>query len=334
MKESVKLSYNYFTSPGNPSKPSEDWMLFPKQSEKGIEHVVLDGQERNGGQDIEFDDSIVFAVFDGATAFRKRDRLPDDVSGGYMAAKIAAECYLASYKQGLRQSFEVANSSLREEMESYGVDISDKLALWCSSIVALKITPEKNAGLEGKIKLNFEWQCLSDSLFFVKYRGENFKLLRKDNYEQDKWWLIELYNLINTNQLKGKQLPLELKEQIFKLVEINRANANESDINYPQFGHLSGEDKAVNFLQEGTFCADIDDIEEIIIISDGLIPSKLDPSKEDNFESLFEAYKLNGLRGMYEYIRGLETSDPNCTIYPRFKLSDDVSAISIKFNSL
>jgi hypothetical protein len=248
----------------------------------------------------------IFGVFDGATSFNKFVK-EDGVTGGKIASAIAAQCF-QSDAQDLYTAYQNANRKLQEEMEGAGVDTTDKLNLWCTSIAAISIFEDV-----------IEWLTLSDSLIIVIYQDNTWELLPKEDYSQDRWWLIQYQELVRMRKYNMERL----KKLIVPLVEVNRILGNET------YGHLSGEESSSRFIRKGSISRE--HVTRVLVFTDGLIPPNPDPSKQDVFDKWMEVYFQDGIEGIYSYVRELELSDPQLTKYPRWKLHDDATIIEVKF---
>ena len=67
----------------------------------------------------------------------------------------------------------------------------------------------------------------------------------------------------------------------------------------------------------------------ILLITDGLyrlIDTYFQIGSDDFFE---QAFKKNGLQTLLKKLRNVERNDPDCLLYPRVKLQDDATALSI-----
>ncbi|MEX1300437.1 MAG: hypothetical protein AB1Z81_15665, partial [Desulfotignum sp.] len=73
----------------------------------------------------------------------------------------------------------------------------------------------------------------------------------------------------------------------------------------------------------------LDQVSTVLLFTDGLsIPSEK-PAKKKDFSSLVNLYRDLGLTGLKHRIRQIETTDPECRRFPRFKTHDDIAAIAI-----
>lgn len=244
----------------------------------------------------------IFGVFDGANGLNKFVA-KDGRTGGLIAAQIARDEF---YKNDLELN-EIAlraNKKIMEKMIEAGTDISKKSNTWVTALAVVRI----------KEKF-FEWTQISDSLIIVVYKNNSFKLL-VENYDHDK----EVLNI-------WKEFAKQKKENIRKLVEKNIIHARNKI--GETWGVLNGEDEIEKFLKIGK--ESLENVKSIIIFSDGLILPKKDPAKADDFKKFTELFLKGGLKKVKEHVRAIQTKDPKCWIYPRYKQHDDITGIAISF---
>ncbi len=240
----------------------------------------------------------LFGVFDGATSL-KGFIDAEGRTGGQIASSIAKATF-SQQDNPLKELALEANENIREAMVKAGIDISDKLNLWCTNLAVVKI--EENA---------VKWLQLSDAGILFIYSDDSFKVFSSDH---------DLPTLLKWRELADKKtenIRSMLKEQV---------DAVRRDLNVT-YGFLTGEKEVSKFFKEGE--ESIQEISHILIFSDGLtIPSK-DPSQPAKWDILVNLYLQGGLKKVRDYIRNIEENDPKCWEYPRLKKHDDMTAISI-----
>lgn len=246
-------------------------------------------------------DTGVFAVFDGATSLNPFIS-KDGKTGAFLASNIAREVFAAGNKSLLDLTFD-ANSKIRRAMLREGIDVSDKLNLWATSVAAIKINGDF-----------FDWLCVSDSIILVAYKDGTHELL-VENYGHDQ-----------------KNLAL-MKALAEKGVESPRAAINDRLIQARRglnvtYGVVAGEDR-IGFLHKGT--KSLENVVQILIFSDGMLMPKEDPGARDDFDLILKEYNKGGLKGWLSRVRDMEDSDPESRRYVRFKPHDDATAVAISF---
>lgn len=242
----------------------------------------------------------IFGVFDGATSLTG---FTDEQgrTGAAIASQLAKDVFSQNDEE-LSVLAEKANVLIRKEMVENGIDISQKVNLWMTSVAVVKI----------KDKM-MEWVQISDSLILLIYKDGSFKLLIND-YDHDQ------ESLLAWRELADKKTE-NIRSVIYDLIVKNRNRANV------EYGFLNGENDAMKFLKTGK--ESLENVSDIILFTDGLIIPKEDPTQEDDFELFLRLYSEGGLEKIKSYVRELEDGDPNCWTYARFKQYDDISAISI-----
>lgn len=236
-------------------------------------------------------DTNTYAVFDGAGSLNGKN-------GGYKASQIALNSFTNNPKDNLLDQFIDINNTISIEMNNEKVDISLKENLWSTAACAVKINLDKN---------EVHYAQISDCLIMFLYKDKSYKII-SPNYEHDQ----------ETLTLKSKLSPDDFKKQIIKVRRL-------SNIDY---GLLNGEPGAVGFIYNGS--ETIEKITDILLFSDGLLIPNPNPLKPDDFKTLISLYCQNGLQEIKDYVRNLQVADPRLTKFPRFKIHDDITAISIK----
>lgn len=243
----------------------------------------------------------IWGVFDGATSLNKYID-PDGRTGGLIASSIARDSFKKN-DAALLDMAKQSNALIKNEMEERGIDIGDKLNLWCSNLAVVRIVGN-----------NIEWIQLSDASIVFIYKDNSYKFILGDNH--DKETLIKWKGLADN---KVEDIREALAEQIEKV----RRGIN---INY---GFLTGEKGMENFIKKGV--EEIENIKHILIFTDGFSIPQDDPYDDYPQDEFIELYFEGGIEKLCKYIRKIEDSDPKCWQYPRLKKHDDMTAISITF---
>ena len=261
-----------------------------------------------GFSDINEDELLVsdnlFAVFDGASSSVKY-KDSKGRTGGKIAAQIAKETF-SSGEGTLKELAIKANNKLREEMIESGVDISDKLSLWITSVAAVRLDKD-----------SFDYVQTSDSLILVVYGDGSYKLIT-ENYNHD-LETLKIWKKLAEQKPSYKILREKIKSQ-------NEENRKKVNIDY---GGLSGEEEAIRFLKTGRIS--LKDVKSLILFTDGLFIPKEDPESPVDWALFVRLYQEQGLKGLFGYVRDIQKKDPDCWEYPRLKPQDDVAAIGIDF---
>ncbi len=112
-----------------------------------------------------------------------------------------------------------------------------------------------------------------------------------------------------------------MRDQILKV-------RREMNISY---GVLNGEPEAMDFLNHGRI--ELDGISDILLFTDGLFLPRSMPWLDNDWSLFSRLYREGGLENIRNYIRDLESRDPGCRVYPRFKIHDDIAAIAISIQN-
>lgn len=243
----------------------------------------------------------LFAVIDGATGLYgfKNDA---GETGGMIAAQIVKEIF--SHNNGsFRELFIEANAKLREEMLNHDWDITDKSKTWKVCFAAVRLFDEK-----------IEWAQIADSLVLILFKDGSYTCV-VDDYDHESVVLKKMQEL-------AKQGVTDVGEAIKPSIISNW----QEHVNVT-YGVINGQPEAVKFMKEGTVPRE--NVEHILVFTDGLFIPKEHPDAPDDFDTIVRLFKEGGLRKIYEHVRALEERDPDLKKYPRFKKSDDASAIAI-----
>jgi serine/threonine protein phosphatase PrpC len=233
--------------------------------------------------------SSVFGVFDGAGNLVKF-LSKDGKTGGKIAAEIARNAF-SKNDDSLKNLAIKANNLIRKEMESNKINILKKEALWCTTTAIVRI------------KKDFaEFFQIGDSLILVVLKNNKPKLITK-YYDHDKETMIKWKELVDK---KEKNIFKKIGKQVIMV-------RRKSNVTY---GFLNGDKKAIKFFNIGKFR--LENVKSIILFTDGLFIPKENPEDEEDWNKFISIYNKLGLKGLLNYVRFIENTDPNCFLYPRF----------------
>jgi len=241
-------------------------------------------------------------VCDGSTGLDGGELIPGS-SGAQQAAEITAAVFNEDIERDLHESAQIANEAIRARMQEYGVDCSQREHLWSTSFAAVQ--------LSGR---GINWCQIGDCLILLIYEDGRSKLLGDlpghDEQILAHWQKIGPRAVGTIHQVMGDQIAAVRRT-------MNRA-----------FGALNGEAEALEFLVQGRI--EDDRISDVLLFSDGFFPPTRFPDKPLDTKKLVDLYKTSGLTGVRDHIRVLQSNDPGCYLYPRFKMFDDISAIALQ----
>ena len=264
-----------------------------------IEKIYDQGSDKINEDRLLVKDNL-FVVFDGVTGLIEFTDQKGK-SGGWLAADIAKETF-ASNDRPLDKLAESANGRIKEAMLSNKVAIEQKENLWGTGFAAVRIN-------SGKL----EWAQIADCLILLINKGGSFQMPIK-GYDHDGEVLGKWKKLGNISRAEKRKI---LTDDMIKM-------RRDQCIKY---GFLNGEKEYLKFLNQGT--ADLKDLSQVVIFTDGLILPKENPEADDNFDEFAENYLEGGLKQVRDRVRSMENQDPKCQEFPRYKTHDDIAAIAI-----
>ena len=249
----------------------------------------------------------IYGVFDGATSLGSKERF-DGLSGGAMAAHIAKDTFLHT-EENLYDAALEANRRLAIAQVSAGKDLSSRDSLWSTSMAVVRIDGNQ-----------LEYCQTGDSLIMLMYKDGSHGLITPE-VDIDRETMMLWQTLSAREQKETGSIYTSLGAQIRKVrLEMNRS-----------YGVLNGEPEAAGFLAHGNIS--LSSVTDILIFTDGLYLPKKDPSQQSDWATYTRLYKEKGLAGLKDWVKSLQSSDPSLNVYPRFKIHDDMAAVSLSFTS-
>lgn len=243
-----------------------------------------------------------FGVFDGATGLVPY-MSPEGKTGALLASTLVGETF-ANTEKSLKELAIDASAALQHEMESASVDTAEKTSRWSTSGAVVRIRESE-----------LEWLQVGDCLILVIHKDGTFRLL-VENYNHD------LETLLMWQQLASEGVE-DVRAQILpQLLKVRR----DTNVTY---GAFNGEAEVQKFTHTGTIS--LENVSDVILFTDGLFMPSKDPNHVDDFATFVSLYKEGGLEKIKAVVREMETSDPKCSLYPRFKQYDDIGAIALTF---
>ncbi len=244
----------------------------------------------------------MFGVCDGASSL-----VPDlyhGKTGAWWASHLVSSLF-SSNDASLFDLSKRANKMLHSTMTAMGVETEDKLHCWSTSVAAFQLSED-----------SVSWIQSGDSQVLAIYADGDFKLLTP-YHNHDKQTLQQLKKLYQ----QGDPAPhASLRPQ----VENIRRQMNQN------YGVLNGEPGALDFLQTGS--EPLKGMSHLLVFTDGMFPPGEKPQDQPDFRWVTDHFLQGGLSQVKTEIRSLETRDPDCRRYPRFKKHDDMAAIAVSFH--
>lgn len=251
------------------------------------------------------DKDKVYGVFDGASSLVPY-RSKDNKTGAYIASHIAADVFNKHLSgSSILDLARTANELVEQEHTAAGIDSSDPINRFCSTVIVLHIIDDSRA----------EILQLGDSIALVidKVGTVTLPVTFKD---------LDQANLQKWKQFTDQGVS-DKWERVLPDVKALRARANIG------YGLINGDAKIDKFLHVTP--VDLTNVRSILLLSDGMYPPKTDPSLPEDWELLATLYERGGLEAVLKHVRDLENSDPTLSKYPRYKHHDDATGIALDF---
>ncbi|GIQ71064.1 hypothetical protein DUZ99_03320 [Xylanibacillus composti] len=265
----------------------------------------------------------LYGVVDGATSLVPY-RSENGDTGGKLASTLIAD-FLNTQKElsvsgatvgpeALMELLSEANRRLARQMELCGIESARKEQLWTACAVVVRV---------GERFIDFAHA--GDCMLIVTYRDGTIRVVTHDQLasvdeRSMQWWVKGMEEgLANREELRDFVKPriMEGRKLANRPGGYAVLNGDPAFVDYAEFGRLSRTN-----------------VESLLLISDGLyIPKPLDASPADGALEVAESVRDKGLERYLEWLIALEESDPDCLRMPRFKKSDDKTAVLVQFNS-
>lgn len=276
-----------------------------------IEYSTVKGSnEWNEDALILNDEMKIYGVADGATSvipFRSNK----GETGGRIASHIIKNTFekVDSQNTPLKDTLIKSNTLLKQYMIDSQIDTTDKASLWTSGAAILKLT-----------ETHVEYVHTGDCLIIALYKDGSHRLLTRDH-------VAPFDEKIRQQIMRANQEPNNSEEKIKSVILSNKKYMNTLE-GYPV---LDGSEEAPNYFESGII--NKINLTGIIISSDGLLMHQEENTTDnlDSIERLVKEVSLVGIEGYINYMNALEQKDQDCVRFPRFKISDDKTAISIEF---
>lgn len=243
----------------------------------------------------------LYGVFDGATSLERESFTEHGLSGGLLAASIAARTF-KEYNGSLVERAEQANQCIAMAQQACGINGGERHRLWSTSLAVLRLGEE-----------SFEYCRTGDAMILVLQENGGHRLVTPE-VDIDGDTLTQWHERAGAGATDIYQT---LGEQI-------RRVRLEMNVTY---GVLNGEGHALDFLQHGR--ESLAGVSDILLFTDGLFLPRRSPREASAWDEFAAIYRCCGLSGLRGHVRRLQQDDPQCRIFPRFKQHDDIAAVAI-----
>jgi serine/threonine protein phosphatase PrpC len=278
-----------------------------------IQHLTIQGSNSlNEDALLVREGARVFAVLDGSTSLHPY-RGPNGETGGYLASRLVRDALNALSDDelrhaDLRQLVLDANAKLRAEMLRQGVDVRDKLALWTTCIALARVS-----------ETAVEYVQAGDCMIVAIYGDGCIRPLTRDPVA---WLDREAKRVME----EARSCGISDRGELFAAAAYPTMQSNRRRMNtLTSYTVVSGEPELADLLESGV--ANRIDLAKLLLVTDGLFPPP--GIQEEPFPWLAEQIEQRTLAGYADWLCALEAGDPDCSRYPRYKRSDDKTAIYI-----
>lgn len=249
------------------------------------------------------DDANLFAVFDGASPLIKPEISSETATGGQRAVQIASQTFAQNSELPLAELALLANRNIRRTQNSETFDAGQA---WSSTIAAVRLKGTQ-----------LEYLTAGDSpIIAIKQNNEITQLGKYYDWDIES---LELWKTLSDNGVADPRHHPDMEAQLLAV----RRKANLT------YGYCNGDPKMAEHISHGTISTE--GLKTVILMSDGFMLPKEDLREPEDWPLFAELFAVGGLQAVLNYIRKIERADSNCQIYPRFKTSDDASAVAIHF---
>lgn len=253
----------------------------------------------------------IYGVLDGSTSLVPFE-MNNGKTGGFLASRfVKNNIESIEESSSLLSVLDRANRCLGEEMKNHGIAIDEKEQLWCTAASIIQVTNH-----------HLYFAQTGDTMILVVYE-DGIRVLTQPQIEHvDRMASEKWIKLIKSGVRSQKDLFAGIKDQLKE----NRYLANTQD----GYGVLNGEDSAVEFVEYGR--VNRQGIMHVLLFTDGLfLPKEVVPDETHYWKFIASMLVRKGLKGYIDDLVALEETDPECIQYPRFKKSDDKTAMMLSF---
>lgn len=253
-------------------------------------------------EDVLLTKDALFAVFDGATSING-EIFNDGLTGGRIAAELAARAF-ARNNDSLQNLFRKANQAIANELAARNIALTDRQRLWSASMAALRVEDD-----------GFSWCQTGDAMIIAIMADGRYRLITPEsNHDHETFRLWR--------QTKNPD-NLPISDLLAAKIQEVRLGMNRT------YGVLNGEPSALDFLNSGY--QPLAGIRSLLIFTDGIFLPTEDPTEQTDWHKFVTLYDQHGLHGLQAYVREHQRQDSDCRRYPRFKIHDDIAAVSLEF---
>lgn len=217
-----------------------------------------------------------------------------------------------------------ANAALKTYIEQVK---RERPALKDSSFAAAGTVVEVNSTTK---RLTFGH--VPDSFLIIRYLNGDTALLTHDtNYEFDQKVMVVLKAVAKKYGLPPKEVRY-YPEVLDKHREVSATKGNRPD--GKGTGLINGDELLSLYVQGGEANLSLDEIDAFLLATDGALPLGVDLNVPEHRSTLFSVVEQSGIEGLIAMKKESELRDREWKKFPRFKDSDDATAIGGKLTFL
>lgn len=263
----------------------------------------------------------VYGVIDGATSLVPFTGTNGE-TGGCIAARLIAQDVLNVSLEESREFVDLksllvkSNQRLRMEMQKFGIDVTNKEAVWSACAVLVSIQTKW-----------IEYAHAGDCMLIVYYEDGTIRVVTHDQ-------LAHVDNLTLSRWSEGVAAGLSSRDDLWEHTKPQIVLGRQLANTVSGYAVVNGDSEFDNYIEFGRISRM--NVKSLLLISDGLyLPkeAKAKSPKVDGAAEVAEHVREMGLEGYVKWLIGLEESDPDCLRYPRVKKSDDKTAIYLEFET-
>ncbi|MEK8129944.1 protein phosphatase 2C domain-containing protein [Paenibacillus filicis] len=259
----------------------------------------------------------IYGVIDGATSLVPF-RGTHGETGGRLASHLVKE-----YIEGLPPDTESgtletlmkeANRRLGEAMLENGIDLAAKDQLWTAGFALIRVTDH-----------GIEYAQAGDCMIFAIYEDGSVRTVTRDHVAHIDEESRQIWEQGIASGIGSKAT---LWEQVKPRILANKEKMNTLH----GYSVMNGKPDAEMFFEYGRLnriC-----LQGLLLITDGLFfPREIGHSLLDPETELWRQVQAEGLQNYANWLLDLEREDPECIRIPRFKVSDDKSAVWLRLDA-
>jgi serine/threonine protein phosphatase PrpC len=218
---------------------------------------------------------------------------------------MARDVFAAAEQSSLAELAREANRVIAAAMDRAHVDRARPENRWGTTAAVVRLVDDA-----------VEWVSVGDSVIVAVFEGGAFRPLAP-MHDHDR----TTKRLVASLRVPAAELRERLKDDLLAV----RSLANV------EYGVMNGDPAAEGFVVHGR--EPLDGVQHLLVFTDGLLLPRTDPDGEDDLAPLIARFAEGGLVGAKGLVRDIESGDPDCRVYPRFKPHDDIAAVALTFEA-